>query len=112
VVSTALLDGPALNPLPPFEDVGTAPEVDVSGSEVVQAHLIAAVIVLLDEGGHSPLEVTGLVVVLDQDSRGLSPSVQAMRKPDLGNAWSDKVEAGYELSRARPSTCNQCSRKA
>ena len=38
-----LLDGPALNLLPPFEDVGTAPEVDVSGSEVVQALVIAAV---------------------------------------------------------------------
>jgi hypothetical protein len=68
VLSTTLLDGAALDVLSPLEDALASAEVDVSGREVVQALVIAAMIVVLDEVGDSPLEITGEVVVLEQDS--------------------------------------------
>jgi imidazoleglycerol phosphate dehydratase HisB len=49
VLSTTLLDGAALDVLSPLEDALASAEVDVSGREVVQALVIAAVIVVLDE---------------------------------------------------------------
>jgi hypothetical protein len=42
----------ALDLLASFEDPDAAPEVDVSGREIVQALVIAATIVVLDEVGN------------------------------------------------------------
>ena len=42
--------------------------VDVSGGEIVQALVIAAVIVMLDKVGNGPFEVAGQIVVFKQDA--------------------------------------------
>jgi hypothetical protein len=59
VLSTTLLDGTALDVLSPLEDALASAEVDVSGREVVQALVIAAMIVVLEEVGDSPFENRG-----------------------------------------------------
>jgi hypothetical protein len=51
VLSASLLDGPEFDGVASLSDSITAPEVDVSGREVVQALVIASVIVVLDEVG-------------------------------------------------------------
>ena len=70
VLSASLLDGSTLDLLAPFQDVSAAPEVDVGGRQVVQVLVIAAVIVVVDEAGDGALEVTGQVVVFEQDGCG------------------------------------------
>jgi hypothetical protein len=50
------------------KDALASSEVDVSGREVVQALVIAAMSVVLDEVGDSPFEVAGQEVVFEQDS--------------------------------------------
>ena len=52
-----------------FEEEGlSAPKVDVSRSEIVQALVIAGMVVALDEGGDLAFEIAGQVVVLKQDA--------------------------------------------
>ena len=66
--STPLFDRVALDLLAAFQDAGTASEVDIGWREVVQALVVAAVIVMLDEVGDGAFEVTGQVIVFKQDS--------------------------------------------
>jgi hypothetical protein len=68
VLSAPLVDGSALDVLAPFEDAIAAPKVDVGRSEIVQAFVIAAVIVVLDEVGDGALEVAGQELVFEQDA--------------------------------------------
>ncbi len=44
------------------QDCLSSPEVDISGSEVVEALVIADVVILLDEGVDLPFEITRQVV--------------------------------------------------
>ena len=68
MLASALFDGPVLDPLAPFQDACAASEVDVGRGEVVQALVIAAMIIVLDEASDGALEIAGQVVVLEQDS--------------------------------------------
>lgn len=68
MLSATLLDGSSLDLPSPLQDAGGASEVDVSGSDVVQALVIAAVIAVVDEVGDGALEVSGQVVVFEQDA--------------------------------------------
>lgn len=59
----------------PFEDASAPTEVDpglrrgkLRRCQIVQAFVIAAVIVVIDEGCHGAFEVTGQVVVFEQDA--------------------------------------------
>ena len=67
MVPATVLDGASLDLLAPFPDAITSPEVEVGGGEVVQALVIAAVIVMLDKVGNGPFEVAGQIVVFKQD---------------------------------------------
>jgi hypothetical protein len=51
VLSASLLGGSALDLLASFQDAGAASEADVGWREVLQALVVAAVIVVLDEAG-------------------------------------------------------------
>lgn len=62
------VDGSALDVLAPFEDSIAASEVDVGRREIVQAFVVAAVIVVLDEVGDGALEIAGQEVVFEQDA--------------------------------------------
>ena len=52
-------------------------EVDVGGGEVGEAFVVAAVVVVLDEGADAGLEIARQIVVLQQDTvlQGLMPTL-------------------------------------
>ena len=68
MLQTAIGDGLALDPFAFEEDGLSAPEVDVSRSEIAEALVIAGMVVVLDEGRDLAFEIAGLVVVLEQDA--------------------------------------------
>ena len=61
-------DGPSLDPFSLQQDGLAAPEVDVGGCEIVEALVIAAMIVALDEGCDLDFEIARQKVVLQQDA--------------------------------------------
>jgi hypothetical protein len=68
VLQATIFDCPAFDPFAFEEDGLAAPEVDVSRSEIVEALVIAVMVVVLDEGGDLELEIAGQVVVFKQDA--------------------------------------------
>src|SRR5258708_23186578 len=65
--AASLLDGFSFDLFPPFENGLTAPEVDVSRRQVVQALVVSTVVVVLDELLDALFELSWQVVVLQQD---------------------------------------------
>ena len=61
-------DGPSLDPFSLQQDGLAAPEVDVGGCEIVEALVIAAMIVSLDKGSDLGIEIAWEKVVLQQDA--------------------------------------------
>ena len=59
----ALFDGFAFDPFPLQHDDVAAPEVDVGGGEIAEALVVAAMVVVIDEGRDLPLEITRQEVV-------------------------------------------------
>jgi hypothetical protein len=59
VLSATLLEGSSLYLSSPLQDASAVSEVDVSRGEIVQALVIAAMIVALDEVGDGALQVAG-----------------------------------------------------
>jgi len=59
VLQASLFDGFAFDLLPSQQDCLTTPEVNISGREVLQAFVVAVVIVVADEGANLRLQVTG-----------------------------------------------------
>ena len=62
-----VFDGLSFDPFCLQQDGLAASEVDVGGSEIVEA-LIATMVVALDEGGYLPFEIIRQEVVLEQDA--------------------------------------------
>ena len=75
MLQAALLDCPFLDPFPFSENGFVATEVDVGRCDVVQALVVALVVVVIDEGPDLAFEITGYVVVLEQNPvlHGLVP---------------------------------------
>ena len=67
VLQAPELDGFSFDPFPFQQDGWAAPEVDISGREVIQAFVVAPVVVVLDEGAELGFEITGQTIVLQQD---------------------------------------------
>jgi len=57
MVQAAVMDGQCLDLLPPFDNGGVAPEVGVGGRDVVQALVVAVVVVVIDEGADLVFEI-------------------------------------------------------
>ena len=72
----AFSNGQVFDPSPSVDDGLIPAEVDVGGGEIVEAFVVAAVIVALDEGGDAVFEIARQVVVLEQDAvlQGLVPA--------------------------------------
>ena len=68
MLQTTVGDGLAFDPFAFEEDGLSAPEVDVSRSEIAEALVIAGMVVVLDEGRDLAFEIAGQVVVLEQDA--------------------------------------------
>ena len=67
MLQAPVLDDLSFDPFPFQQDGLAAPEVDIGGREVIQALVIAPVVVVLDEGADVGFEITGQVIVLEQD---------------------------------------------
>ena len=63
-----MLDGFSFDPFSFQQDGLAAPEVDVGRRQIVDALVVAQVIVVSDEGCDLSLELTGQIVVLEQDA--------------------------------------------
>ena len=59
MVQTAVLDSQFLDPVPPFNDGGIAPEVGIGGGYIREALVVAAVVVVIDEGADVVFEIAG-----------------------------------------------------
>lgn len=68
-------DGRSFDPFSLFQNGFTAPEVDIGRGEVLQALVIASVVVVLDERVDLLAEITGQVVVFQQPN---GYSIQAL----------------------------------
>src|SRR6266581_8270622 len=65
--AASLFDGFSFDLFSPFENGLTAPEVDVSRRQVVQALVVSTVVVVLDELVDAVFELTWQIVVFQQD---------------------------------------------
>src|ERR1700724_4817971 len=68
MLQATVCDCLALDPFAFEEDGLSAPEVDVSWGKIVEALVIAGMVVMRHEGRDLSFEVTGQVVVLKQDA--------------------------------------------
>ena len=65
------------DPVSPFDDGGVAAEVGVGGRDVAEALVVAVVVIVIDESADLAFEVTGQVMVFQQDAvfQGLVPTL-------------------------------------
>src|SRR5271156_120162 len=68
MLQATVCDCLALDPFAFGEDGLSAPEVDVSRGKIVEALVIAGMVVMRHEGGDLTFEIAGQVVVLKQDA--------------------------------------------
>ena len=68
VLQAAVSNGLSLDPFSFGQDGWTAPEVDVGWGEIVDALVVAAVVVVADEGRDLGFEIAGQEVVFQQDA--------------------------------------------
>ena len=64
----ALFDGFAFDPFPFQRDDIAMPEVDVGGGEIAEALMVAAVVVVLDEGRNLSLKIAWQEVVFEENA--------------------------------------------
>ena len=65
--AASLLDGLSFDGFPPFEYSRSSAEVDVSRRQVVQALVVSAIVVVVDELADAVFELTWQIVVFQQD---------------------------------------------
>ena len=106
MLQASCLDGLALDPFAFGEDGLPAAEVDIGGRQVAEALMIAALVVMLDEGCDLPFEILRQIVVFQQDAvlQGLVPALDLAlclgmvgRASDVLHALA--VEPGREVGR-------------
>ena len=68
MVQAAVSDGEFLDLFSPFDDGRIPSEVSIGGRDVIQALVVAMVVVMLDEGPDLVFEIAGQVIVLQQDA--------------------------------------------
>ena len=87
MLQAPVFDGLSFDPFPFQQDGVAAPEVDIGGREVIQALVVAPVVVVLDEG-QLGFEITGQRIVLQQDPvlEGLVPALDLALGLGMGGA--------------------------
>ena len=77
MLQATVCDGCTLDALTFGEDCLGPAEVDVGRGEIVDALVIADVVVVLDEGADLPFEIAGQVIVVEQNAvlQGLVPAL-------------------------------------
>ena len=77
MLQAAVGDGLSFDPFSFCQDCWTASEVDVGRGEIVDALVVAAVVVVVDEGRDLGFEIAGQEVIFQQDAvlEGLVPAL-------------------------------------
>ena len=75
VLQATVGNGRSFDPLSFGQDSWAAPAVDVGRGEIVDALVVAPVVVVSDEGGNLRLEITRQEVVSDRCQRSILPWV-------------------------------------
>ena len=77
MVQSAVCDGLSFDPFTFCQDGGAASEVDVGRGEIAETFMVAAVVIVGDEGFDLGIEIAGQEVVLQQDAvfEGLVPAL-------------------------------------
>ena len=77
VLQATVGNGLSFDPLSFGQDSRAAPAVDVGGGEIVDAFVVSAVVVVVDEGGNLSFEIAGQEVMFQQDAvfEGLVPAL-------------------------------------
>ncbi len=77
MVQAAILDGQFLDLFPPFDNGSVTPEVGVGRCDVIDALVVAVVIVMIDEDANLVFKVTRQEIVFQQDLvlEGLMPAL-------------------------------------
>ena len=68
MLQASILDCDAFDPFSFAQDFCAASAVDVGGREIVQALVIAAMIVVIDEGADLRLQVARQIIIFEQDA--------------------------------------------
>ena len=68
MLQAPLFDGLSLDPFSLQQDGLAAPEVDVGGGKIVEALVVASMVVVLDEGGDLGFEIARQEIVFEQDA--------------------------------------------
>ena len=68
MLQASILDCGAFDLFSVHEDFLAASAIDVGRREIVQALVIAAMIVMIDEGGDLRFQVSGQIIVFEQDA--------------------------------------------
>ena len=90
MLQAPVLDGLSFYPFPFQQDGLAAPEVDIRGREVIQALVVTPVAVVMDEGVELGFEITGQIIVLQQDPvhEGLVPALDLALGVDRRTGWT------------------------
>jgi hypothetical protein len=99
VLQSSLFDGVAFDPFPFQYDGLATTEVDIGWRQVLQAFVVAAVIVVLDEAGDPGLEHRGRDRV--DDGTLEADEILDVRLARLPERGADRATAGLAVSRAR-----------
>src|SRR6476661_8367012 len=95
MVQAPQFDGLSLDPLSLQQNGLAASEVDVGGREIVEALVIAPMIVVLDEGCDLGFEIAWQEVVFEQDAVSSSSGASVRSCPGSGGGWAIR---GYASS--------------
>ena len=68
MLQASILDCETFDPFSLHEDFTAAPEVDVGGREIVQALVIATMVIVLDESANFCIQIAGKIIVIQQDA--------------------------------------------
>ena len=95
VLQAPVLDGLSFDSFPFQKDGLAAPKVDISERKIIQALVITLVIVVLDECAELVFEVTGQLIVLQQDPvlEGLVPAFDLALGLGMVRGASDMLHA-------------------
>ena len=74
MLQAPVLDGLSFDLFPFQQDGVAAPEIDIGGREVIQALVVAPVVVVLDEGVELGFEITGQIMVSQACNAAGEPS--------------------------------------
>ena len=100
VLQAPMFDGLSLDPFALFDDGLGPAEVGVRGCHVIEALVVAAMVVVLDEGLDLGFEIAGQEVVFEQDAvlEGLVPALDLALGLGMERRTADMAHAlGFDV---------------